>query len=125
MLVDARGSLPAARGVVQLEIFGAVLAVDHVGVLAGIKGAFGAAQESSEEMFDTGSGFQIRRVVPLCVAEREQAEILGLDGHDFLEVRLVPIAARRVLVRAAPNRIDQMELAREGLARHPLIPIAR
>jgi hypothetical protein len=45
VLIHARYSLAAARRIAQLEILGAMLAFDQVGILAGIERAFGRGEE--------------------------------------------------------------------------------
>src|ERR1022692_5290551 len=73
VLVDAWDSLPAARSVVELEVFAAVLAIHQVGVLAGVEPALGTAQKGNQEPVDAGSGFQISRIAPLRVTQRVEA----------------------------------------------------
>ncbi len=116
--VDTRDALLAALFVAKGEIFGAVLAFDDVGVLAGVEGAIGTGEECRKKLLDGLGGMKIFRVVPLRVGFGVDAKIFSLNGHDFFEVGLGPDAVGGILVEATPDRIEELKLRVESLARH-------
>ena len=48
--------------------------------------------------------------------QRVDPEVVGLHRHDLLEVGMHPVAGRRVLVDAAPGRIDELALEAQHVA---------
>jgi hypothetical protein len=85
-----------------------------VGVLVGVEPAVGGGQEAVEVAGDAARHGERRRIAAQRVAARVGLEVARLVGDQLLEVRLGPVAADRVLVDAAPHRIDDRALAVEG-----------
>src|SRR5581483_9017624 len=64
---------------------------------------------------DALRSLQVSIVTVQDTAERIDAQILALHLHNLLIVRVFPIAISGVLIDAAPNRIEQVELGTQRL----------
>ena len=56
----------------------------------------------------------------LLISKSVDANVGGLELHDFLKVGLFPVASGRILVDAAPRWVNQIELCIQRLATHAL-----
>ena len=118
MLVHPRHSLLASRRIVQREILLPLLSRLQIRILARIKRPLRRGEKPLQEAPDF---FRLREpfwLVPRRCRQREDSHVLRLERHDLLVVRMIPIAIHRVLVHAAPDRIDQLQPRRERLPRH-------
>src|SRR6185295_12191083 len=97
----------AARGVVQRKILGGVLAGLEVGVLADVERALRTLEESIDVAADRSDGRSVCVPMPRGPGQRIRAQVFGLDGAELFEVDVLPVAVGRVLVDAAPDRIDE------------------
>ena len=93
-------------------------AIDQIGILTGIERAVRRQQERLQITMNVERGLEICRILELLIRKRIDTQILGLHLHDLFEMRMLPIAVSRILIDAAPRRIDQIELRIQRLSRH-------
>jgi hypothetical protein len=126
--VDARDAERAPGGVVLRVVVGAgdrrLAGALEVGVLAGEEAAVRVLHGAEDVAALQVGGAAPAGLAGAAMGACEGLERAGLDGADLLEVRLVPGAADRVLVHAAPHGVDELELGGDGGegARLPLGP---
>ena len=116
--VHPRNPAFAPRDIAELEIPAAVFSRHQVGVLTGVKRTLRAGEKIAHVALDRARALQVLRLVPERSRPRINTQVPGLHRHDFLEVRMVPVAVRRVLVNATPNRVDELALRGERLPGH-------
>src|SRR5689334_4214410 len=118
MTIDPWHPTVAALLVVERKVFGGMFAADQVCILAGIKRTIRTDEEVAQITANFCRCLEVIRVLPKRISLGINAQIPGLELHDFFKVRMLPVAIGRVLINATPDRIDELTLRIEGLARH-------
>src|SRR5690349_5889791 len=107
MAIDARHTLRTATGIVQRKVLGAVFPRLQIGVLTHVVAAAWGAQECVEIAADGSDGRAIL-VTMLCRPRQcVDTQILGLEGGELFEMRVLPVAVGRVLIHTTPYRVEQ------------------
>ena len=93
--------------VVQCEVLGAVLAGAQVGILTGAVAAGRVAQEARRVVTHAASRGAEFGFTQLGAAQRVDAQIVALQSRQLFEMRVLPVAVGGVLIKAAPDRVEQ------------------
>src|SRR5208337_5519065 len=91
----------------------AVFSGNKVSVLADVERAIRVGEKRAHVGTDALRGAQVVRIMPLGVGKRIDTQRLGLDADQLFKVGLVPVTARGILIRPAPDRINQLLLGAE------------